>query len=180
SEVSRPRKIENGHEDLARFGADGMCKTPRIENIVEGHVGTQRLKHHTLRFEGQNLAVCPYLPSEEERMSANIGANIQHRVPRLDDLPEQFHFPFGELTVEVQRAANVGIVHVEKHLTVAAGRLTVEDSGMLVGRIGGSLATSLHRSHFQDASKSFFGHGNVFLPSQAARSSLRLPRGLIL
>jgi hypothetical protein len=109
-----------GHSGLAGRGARGRLVAHDMVEIVLHRVAAQRIVGDALRFEGHDFSRRADEPGQGHRVRADIGADVERRLPRLEQRAEDGDFTFRELAVQLERTADVGVVRLVDHQAITA------------------------------------------------------------
>src|SRR5204862_7786047 len=89
----------------------------------------------TLWFERNDASLRADLLREEDRMRADVGADVDHDVARREKEAEQLELGLRPFAVEVQRPADVHVVDVIEQVPVTAAPAAIEPGVDKEGRI---------------------------------------------
>ena len=77
-------------------------------------------------LEGKDASAGADLFGKEHRVRADVGADLHDDLAGADDLLEEHDLAFGELAVQIERAADVHVVDVEQKLPMPADFESIE------------------------------------------------------
>ena len=92
-----------------------------IGDPIEREVGAQHLMDHPLRLIGDDDAARADCGREIKGVGPYIGADVEHHRARLHELAEEIDLTFGEFTVKIEGAPDIGVLGMVEHQAVARG-----------------------------------------------------------